>query len=57
MLYKISVSQGEQVKFTIPSEKREKWLNETELSGAIKLAGKINENNLVRNKIPTILLS
>lgn len=52
MLYKISVSQGEQIKFTIPSEKREKWLDEAELSGAIKLAGKINESNTARDRIP-----
>lgn len=56
MLYKISVIQGNNIKFNIPSEKREKWFNETELKGAIKLAEKLNENNLVLNQIPTILI-
>lgn len=55
MLYKIKVTQGV-INFTIPEDKNEKWMNETELAGAIKLAGKINQNNSVQNEIPTLLI-
>lgn len=56
MLYKIQVTQGSKISFTIPSQKKEKWLNETELKGATKLAEKLNENNSVLDSIPTILI-
>jgi len=56
MLYKIRVTQGSGVAFTVSADKKDKWLNETELKGATKLAEKINENNTVLNKVPTILI-
>jgi len=56
LLYKIRVTQGDKIDFTIPSAKNEKWLNETELKGATKLAEKLNENNVDRANIPTILI-
>ena len=56
MLYKIRVTQGPGVEFTIPADKKDKWLNETELKGATKLAEKINENNTTLNEVPTILI-
>lgn len=43
-LYKIRVSQGTGINFTIPEEKREKWLSSVELKGAIRLAEKLNQH-------------